>query len=83
MKHTTIDVDSSAAGTAVESDEQKVKSLAASIIKAIGTAENADDAEHIIGEWADELETIKAASQAAYDHVIAQKNKKLVALEGK
>ncbi len=66
---------------AEESPEQKIKRTAGIIVRAIQACKELGDIENLLYEFSAEIETVKAASQAAYDHVMAEKSKKIAALE--
>jgi hypothetical protein len=66
-----------------ETPEQKIKRMAGDIGRAFEKCKELVDVEQVAVEWADEIDTVKAASQAAYDHVMGIKAKKIAALEAK
>lgn len=68
---------------AEETPEQKIKRLAGTVIRAIHAAKDLGDIDGLMHEYKEELDTVKAASQAAYDHVMKEKSAKMAALEGK
>lgn len=66
---------------AAETPEQTIKRMAGAIVRAYATAKDTGDIESITHDFKEEIETVQAASQAAYDHVMAEKAKKIAALE--
>lgn len=64
----------------VETQEQKIKRMAGEIVRAIQKAQEPSEIEDALYEYREELETVKAASQAAHDHIMKEKDKKLSAI---
>lgn len=68
---------------AEETPELKIKRLAGTLVRGILNCNDLCDIESFAHEYKDDFETVRAASQAAYDHVMAEKAKKITALEAK
>lgn len=66
-----------------ETPEQKIRRMAGDIGRAFTACKELADIEQVATEWADELDTVKGASQAAYDHVMKVKTDKIAAMEAK
>lgn len=66
-----------------ETPEQKIKRLAGTLVRGIQNCKDLGDIESFTHEYNDDFEIVKAASQAAYDHIMGEKAKKISALEAK
>lgn len=66
-----------------ETPELKIKRLAGAISRAYTSATDGADVESVTHDFKDDIETVKAASQAAYDHIMKVKAEKIAALEVK
>ncbi len=66
-----------------ETPEQKIKRMAGVICRKYTDCKDYPEIEQVAIEWADEIETVKAASQAAYDYIMKVKTDKVAALEVK
>ena len=69
-------------GTAEETPEAKTKRLAGTIVARIRSSRDAGDLDSVMYEYKDDLETVKTASQQAYDFVIGEKDKKIQTFGG-
>ncbi len=68
---------------AEETPEQKIKRMAGAICKAYMGATDTGDIESISHDFKDDIETVKAASQLAYDYIMKTKAEKIATLEAK
>lgn len=64
-----------------ETQEQVTKRLAGTIVMRIRDAKDVGDVDFVMMDYASDIETVKAASQAAYDYIISEKNKKMAGFQ--
>ena len=66
-----------------ETPEGKTKRMAGDISRKFTACKDLADIEQVAVEWADEIDTVKEASQAAFDYLMGVKAKKIAELEPK
>jgi len=80
-KSETVTTDAPNTQTGSETQEQRIKRIAGDMVRGIHGAKDEQDLYFFMQEYATDLEEIKAASQAAHDHVDNEHKKRLAALQ--
>lgn len=64
-----------------ETQEQVTKRLAGTIVMRIRDAKDVGDVDFVMMDYSSDIETVRSASQAAYDYIILEKDKKIAGLQ--
>jgi hypothetical protein len=65
---------------AEETPEQKTKRMAGDIVRALQKAKEPGDIDSVLHDYREDIEAVKAASQAAYDYVMTEKGVRMKAM---
>lgn len=64
-----------------ETEEQRIKGMAGVVVGKIRDAKDSGDVDFVMMDYKEDIDTIKAASQAAYDYILSERDKKIAGFQ--